>query len=195
MLRKGVIEAIVPWRHARRVLSMRLRSRLAEQSALHRVTVADPALSRCRARSLLDDWRRAEQASAQRSPPNGVAARGGRDHACTREQATPSDGRVPPDGECGVCNDADSMEEWREQLPDATADMMLRDAAFLQWCESDAGAACVSSGIDSLARQAADAQVRTAAQTAAGRDGLLAALRDLAGRDEAFRSQLAGLLP
>ena len=191
MLRKGVIEAIVPWRQARTVLATRLRSRLAEQSSLRQIAAADPTLRACEAQRLLDQWRQ------QDHPDNGASAHDARADANGAARASSALPAAAPDGGStrGANGDDGAMQASQRELPGATARVVARDAAFVRWCESEEGATRISRGVDAVARGAVEAQVLAAVRTAAGREGLWAGLRALAGRDEAFRSQLAALLP
>jgi hypothetical protein len=199
MMSKGVIKAIVPWRSARRVLSTRLRCRLAEESLLGHIASADPSISRPQALLLLRKWNHDSSTNASPSPaPVGTqpTAEGSSSKSAesSNSYATLTETLAAEEHEIGSHSD-DGGGAGGGGTEVVSADALVQaDEAFLRWMESTKGAARVGSELRKMKRCAAATVIEEAAQSEEGRDGLLLVLESLVQSDARLKAQLEVLL-
>jgi hypothetical protein len=79
-------------------------------------------------------------------------------------------------------------------LTSTAESMMQADEDFLGWMESSAGAAKVGAELRAMRRCAAAEAVREASRSQEGREGLLAALRDVVAQNATLRAQMETVL-
>lgn len=75
MLAKGVLQGVVPWRHARAFFAARLRRRLAEAALLRHIASADGAVDAEEAVLMLRSWFASSQVAGHGSSTNGGSGR------------------------------------------------------------------------------------------------------------------------
>lgn len=173
MVNKGVLQAIVPWVDARRVLAMRLRRRLAEDAVRAHVASADPTVQRSDALQIIESWYTGlalDDLSSQGTFPNGHSSRG--------SAATLAD--------VGGCADAHGVCTHNE--------LVVRDQQFLEWLNSAQGAAKIGAELKKLKRNAAAATVLEVTKSQEGREGLLLALGSLLEKNLSLKAQLASII-
>lgn len=199
MVSKGVIKAVVPWRSARRVLSTRLRCRLAEESLLGHIASADPSISRPQALQLLRKWNHDSSTNVSPTPPpvsSNQAAEGSSSKSAesSNSSATLTETLAAEEHEIGSHSD-EGAGAGGGGMEAASADSLVQaDEAFLRWMESTKGAARVGSELRKMKRRAAAAVIEEAVRSEEGRDGLLLVLKSLVQSDARLKAQLEVLL-
>jgi hypothetical protein len=213
MVRKGVLQGIVPWCETRRFFTMHLRCKLMEFSIAGRMSQASNCLSNSAALSLLRSWFHASQRLAKtvfkhgqdRNAPHsantGMAASSilhctdlngkGRQEGCNHERPCTETTTVP-----GPLSAAESASTASNGIAfgSTAKGLMQADKEFLAWMESSAGAAKVGAELKELWRRAAAAAVQKASQSQEGREGLLAALQEVVAQNATLRAQLSTML-